>query len=186
MVLRSRKLQPALKSLRISFVARNIGSEFGFGRHDGFTKPHTTIKLILISLSEIPNPNSTLLSGFSTEAAVTFSSNTSLNLTCWLVILLIVEILDNQKLSNTVCSQSKSQSPISSLLKGLYAIPTSPDTWWYDFFLISPQYSLDLRRVPIDSSVSQRSLLENHRIPLIFLKCSSSRDSFKSTLSGLL
>ena len=50
---------------------------------------------------------------------------------------------------------------MSSLMKGLYVIPTISDTYWYDFFLIGPQYSLDFRSVPISFFVRLSSFLEN-------------------------
>ena len=82
MMFRSRKLQSEFSSLCTSCVARNIKSALGLGHHDGFISFHTTIKLVLSSSSENPNTNSTRLSDFGTEGAVTFSSKISPNLVC--------------------------------------------------------------------------------------------------------
>ena len=59
---------------------RRIESAFVLGRHDGFLNSHTTIRLVLSNSSENCNPKSTRLSNFGMEGAVTFSSNTSPNL----------------------------------------------------------------------------------------------------------
>ena len=50
---------------------------------------------------------------------------------------------------------------MSSLMKGFYVIPTISDTYWYDFFLIGPQYSLYFKSVPISSFVRLSSFIEN-------------------------
>ena len=70
-----------------------------------FNISQTTIKPVLSNSSENPNLNSILLSDLiGYEGAVIFSSNTSLNFTCRLAILLIADPFDNQNLSNTACS----------------------------------------------------------------------------------
>ena len=60
--------------VKVTQVARSIIPALSIGHYDSFINSHATAMLFLISLSEIPNPSSTLLSDFGRVCAVTFSS----------------------------------------------------------------------------------------------------------------
>ena len=101
-ILRSRKLQSTFNSLCTFCVARNIeSSAFELGHNDDFINSHTTIRLVLSNLSKIPNPNCHISLWKMQSNFVPIKSRPSLN--CGLAILLIVDIVDNQNLSNTSC-----------------------------------------------------------------------------------
>ena len=124
MMFRLRRLQSAFNSLCTSCVARNIESALGLGHHDGLIRSQTSIKLVLSNSSE--NPNSFIGFWYGRCSHLFFRDKSQFGLR-------IISALNRYNSRRPESQQHclliiKEASRMSSLRKGLYAIPMIPDT----------------------------------------------------------
>ena len=102
---------------------------------------HIMIKLVFKGVSHEPLSKLTCPFSSGTEGSTTRSSKMTPSFGCSNDILSSFT-LSTQKSRIMTCSKSKYASLASSSMKGLYAIPASPDTYWNDFSLPKVKYSV--------------------------------------------